>query len=493
MALTQSCSRRAAPALTREAFLTFDNLTGDASLDWIARAAPRMLEHDLTGVPKTIPLAVPTLRDAYLEHASRLVHGYYELRSGKLHFEIAVEDATGHRILQTTAEEGQPGEAMNRAADSLASGARPFPAPDAVAAAWGQGDFERAAKLDPGFALAWLSWAEQLSAQGDNARALEVAQRGLAQPQLDSPIDRGRLELAVATLRQDDAGRLEATRKLAGLIPYDPGLLTALAELDMSMRNFASGAQDYQRVFAANPGNTAVLNSLGYAQALAGDLDGARKSFQEYGRGPGENAVNSIDSLGEALFMNGKFDEAERQFLAAYQKDPKFVEGETLWKAAHARWLAGLGKATAADRLGASDQLADQYFALRAKAHDPLVTWRRANWLYETGRRQQAVDLLTHTQETTVGAAAAAKQQLQVWDNPQLVSEDLAKLEQAYRHSDPVNDGLARTLYAQALVHAGKTAEARELLKRWPLPVRDNSTLQSLMYPTFLELRKALD
>jgi tetratricopeptide (TPR) repeat protein len=447
-------------------------------------------------VPKTIPLSTPTVRDAYLEHAARLVHGYYEMRSGKLHFEIAVEDATNHRMLGTAAEDGQPEEAINRAAKSLAAGAREFPASPAAATAWGQGDFERAVALDPGFALAWLGWAQKLSAGGDNPGALEVLQRALTQPELDSSpalnskIDTARLELAAATLRQDDGARLEATRKLAQLIPYDPALLSSLGELDMAARNFAAAAQDYQLARQADPADFGLFNSLGYAQALAGNIDEARKAFEEYGRGPGEDAVNALDSLGEALFVNGKFDEAERQFLDAYKKDPKFLEGDAVWKAAHARWLASYERA---GNLEAANRIADQYFQDRAKARDPLLTWRRANWLYETGRRQQAVDLLMHAPENNPTAAAVAKQQLEVWNNPQPVTTDLGKLEEAYRRADPVNDGLPRVLYAEALLRAGRKKEARDLLQRWPLPVREESTLQSLLYPKYLELRKSLD
>ena len=98
-----------------------------------------------------------------------------------------------------------------------------------------------------------------------------------------------------------------------------------------------------------------------------------------------------------------------------------------------------------------------------------------------------------HAPESNPTAAAVAKQQLEVWNNPQPVTTDLGKLEEAYRHADPVNDGLPRVLYAEALLHAGRKKEARDLLQRWPLPMREESTLQALLYPKYLELRKSLD
>lgn len=494
LAATLSCRRPPAPEVTRVAFLTFENLTGDGSLDWIGQAAPRVLEHDLTGVDKTIPLAAPVLRDAYLEGASRLVHGYYEMRSGKLHFEIDIEDAASHRMLSTSGQDGQPGEAMNRAAKLIAAGASDFHASSDAVAAWGMGDYERAVMLDPGFALAWLNWTEQLASGGDKTRALEVAQRGLEQSPAASSeaaraaeIDRTQLELAAAALRQDDAAHLQAERRLSQLIPYDPAIRVALAEAENKARDFAAAAHDYQLAHQGAPHDADLLNSLGYAQALAGDLDAARKSFQEYGRGAGEASVNAFDSLGEALFINGKFDDAEQQFLNAYQKDPNFLQGLTLWKAAHARWLASPQDPR---NLAAADKIAERYFVARAEAHDPLMPLVNAQWLYETGRTKEAEEFLMH--QSAAATVAAAKQQLAVWNQPESFIPDLAKLEQAYQRSNPVNDGLARVLYADALLRVGRKDQARELLKRWPLPDREESPLQSLVYPKFLELRKQL-
>ena len=123
-----------------------------------------MLAHDLTGLPKTVALTAGAVRDAYLDRATRMVHGYFEMRSGKLHFEIEVEDAERHRMIQTAAEDGDTMDAMNRAARILDPGAHAFPTSPAAAAAWGQGQYQRAVTLDPNFAAAWLAWIEQSAA-----------------------------------------------------------------------------------------------------------------------------------------------------------------------------------------------------------------------------------------------------------------------------------------------------------------------------------------
>jgi hypothetical protein len=89
--------------------------------------------------------------------------------------------------------------------------------------------------------------------------------------------------------------------------------------------------------------------------------------------------------------------------------------------------------------------------------------------------------------------AANMERQRAVWRGEVHVPDDLNELRTVYKNMNPAADGLPRTLYAAALVKAGEADEARAVLKLWPLPESgSDSLLQSLMYPRFLELRKAL-
>jgi Tfp pilus assembly protein PilF len=467
------------------ALLKFENLTADPSLDWIATAAPRVLAAELTGGSHALPLRAENVRDAYLENATRLVHGYFDKRAGKLHFEVAVEDPDRHKMISNATAEGEPLAAMNSVVNSIVkagdSGARAFSTSNNPAvAAWGQGDFEQAVALDPDFGEAWLAWTEKLAAAGDSARAIEIAKQALARSGLRSAIERAQMELILATLENDNSGRKVALGKLAQLAPADPSPRLDLAKLEMASRHFPEAARAYRDAIQAGADDPNLQNSLGYAEALAGDLDAARQAFEQYGREPGQG-VNALDSLGEAYFINGKFNEAEQAFLAANAKDPGFLNGATLWKAAHASWLKG-------DLKGA-DALLQKFWENRIKTHDPLVVWRRANWLYATGRREQAVMLLTRTPPE---AGDVPRRQIALWNDPAAVPKDLNMLQQAYEHTDPVNDGLVRTFYASALLRAGHKAEARNLLTRWPLPETSDNLLQSLLYPQYLELKKEL-
>ena len=457
--------------------LRFDNLTGDPSLDWIATAAQNVLLQDFTGVRRLFPVPAGAAEDAYLEQATRFIHGYFDLRGGQPHFEVQVEDASRHKMIQSASAAGEPFAALGRLAKTLVPDARMFSTsnPEA-AAAWAHGDDSRAVSLDPGFGQAWQAWAESKAAAGDVSGALETCAAARAVPDRRFPIERARIELLSATLAHDQAKAVAALERLSSLAPDDPTVWGSLAQSDMNARRFPEAARAYTELLRTDPGNATAANLLGYAQAFTGNLDAARKAFDQYGRDPGQ-AVNALDSLGEAYFINGKFSEAEQAFLQAYAKDPNFLQGAPLWKAAHARWLQG--------DFPAADKMVERYLEARVKARDPLALWRRANWLYETGHQSQAVTLLMRA------PSDLAQRQLAVWENPDAaLPQDLERL---YESSPPASDGLPRTFYAAALLKAGRRDEARRLIARWPLPETGESLFQSLMYPRFLELKKTLE
>src|SRR5262249_11788334 len=137
-----------------------------------------------------------------------------------------------------------------------------------------------------------------------------------------------------------------------------------------------------QELLHRNPEEVFALNLLGYAQTFAGDFDGAQRSFEQYGREPEEEA-NARDSSGESMFMQGRFAEAEKSFLEAYNKHDARLGGDDLLKAAYARWLQG--------DLPKADELFGQYRIYRMETNDPVVFWREALWEYSTGRSAQAI------------------------------------------------------------------------------------------------------
>jgi len=480
-----ACSRSRTPAVERIAFLPFQNLTGDSALDWISSAGPKIVNDQLRGAAHTVPAQVGALRDAYGAGATQLAHGYVEKRRGPnskeaLHFELVVEDARTHKTLQTLASDGDPLPSFDRFAKQIDTGSHAFSStnPEAVAA-WAGGDYEKAVSLDPGFGAAWSSWVQTRVSAGDKPEAIEIAARALGQPSLQSPIDRAQLEFLSATLRQDEPGQERALTESARLMPHDVPLLKQIATREMSARRFSEAARYYQAVLQEDPDDVEMWNQLGYAQAFAGDLGAARKSFERYGRDPLHTA-NALDSLGEAAFLNGKFAEAEKSFRDSDAKSR--LNGADLLKAAYSRWLQG--------DLPGADQVFLQYMAFRGKQKDPLILWRQAVWEYSTGRTDAAIARLSNVTfaKTDLGGA-----QLALWKDPSKLPHDPALLKQAYERTPPVADGFARVFYAAALAEAGQKDEARKLIALWPLPGLENDPLlQSFVFPKYLELKRDL-
>jgi Flp pilus assembly protein TadD len=466
----------------RVAFLTVDNLSGDDSLSWMRDAIPVMAGTQLAGVGKIVPVRGSDSTDAARERAQHIVHGYFDQRGGKLHFEFSIEDAATHEMRPVIAEGGAL-EAATALSKAIDSGARPFSTSNAEAlAAWGRRDFARATELDPDFGQAWLDWVQSVGAVQPGV-AQEAAAKALARPTLRSEVDRARLQLLAAQLAKDDAGISKAGAELSAMLPKDGGLARMLGERESIARHYAEAVRLLQRAAAVEPEEFATLNTLGYAQFFAGDLEGARKSFQAYGKHPGQEA-NAADSEGEILFMAGKFTESENLFRKAHNLKPEMLQGGDLQKAAYARWLGG-------DMAGA-DRIFEEFLKYRLDNKDKITDWRRGVWYYATGRAPQAVTALEKIQGEI---APLAQQQIAFWANMTKIDQPVEVLEPLYRQATPPNDGLIRTLYARALWRANREAEAAQLAKLWPLPPQENGNeilVQGLQYPLYQELQKTL-
>ena len=439
-----------------------------------------MVESEIAGAPKISPLLVGTVSDAYRAGATSFLHVYFTKRAGSLRFEMETEDASRHKMVAVAAVDGSLLPALNAVAKKLAPAARPFSSSNADAvAAWGRGEYERAIGIDPDFGAAWLSWIEMLAARGDTAGAIDVAGRALARGTLRSEIDRARIEEASAALRKDTEAQEKALAALERLLPADTSLIETLARIEFGARRFSAAAEQYRKLLAVDPANASAMNSLAYAEAYAGNFDAARKAIDEYGRQPGQKP-NSLDSMGEIYFLQGRFKDAEKYFLEAQQADASLLSGADLLKAAYAHWLSG--------DLPGADLIAARYIEFRRNLRDPLLPWREATWQYATGRSAEAMAKLGRL---APNQKELAGRQTAVWRGEASLPTDLTALKEMYDRTAPSADGLVRTFYAAALLAAGRKDEARRMLALWPLPESGDALFQSLMYPKFLALRRA--
>jgi len=491
------CTKAPVRPVEKLALLPFENLTGDATLDWISSAAPAVLSNQLTGLPKVVIYTGAAVRDAYIQGATRVLHGYFSIRGGKPHFEASLEDLETRKIVQHYSNDAAVLPALDALAHTLDGGAKPFPVEDPLAVeGWikalkTQSGYEEAAARAPDFGLLYVTWAESLSLKNDREGALRVISQALARPTLKGAIDRARLELIKAELEGNVGARAEAFDKVAKLSPNDLAAVRGAAENNFRAHRYAAAIEGYRAALVLEPENFALLNQIGYSQALNGDLAAGKATLEDYSKKP-EQGANGADSLGEIHFYHGKFAEAEKYFLLSHEKNPTQTGGYDLYKAALAHWLSG-------DVAGAD--------AIHQKYIDYLT--KQVTGAPTVGPRE----LMQARSERTTGRADAAKRRLQ--DRPEyaallvLWNGDAAKLppsfallfakrfaeatelwKRAYEQSGPSTDALPRTMYAWCLSETGHKAEAKELLKYYAMPQQADGIFATLVYPRFLELRK---
>ncbi|MGE5568239.1 MAG: tetratricopeptide repeat protein [Rhodospirillales bacterium] len=411
-----SCSKQQ-PAARKIAILPFENLSADPQLDWAGSAFSELLTAQLSGVPHIAPLSLKSLRDVPATGADAVLQGYFSEAGGGLRVEAVLQDTAANRAEKTILAAGPPNAILEIAASlarQIDPGARPLPTRNQAALrAWLEGlegatdGFERAVAADPDFGAAYVSWAQRLASQGDRAGAKQVIASAAQRGSRIGAVERARLGVLAAALDGDGAARRRALVEMVRATPADVSLYRTLAQMDLTARSYTNAARWYEQALERDPGDAALLNEAGYAYAYARNLEAAKKALTRY-RELRPREANPLDSLGDVHFYLGRFAEAEQYYLEAYAKDPAFLSGAELHKAAWARLMAG-------DLQGARATF-DKFVQERQQQQDPLAPYRIAQWDYLTGRRRNAIERL----EKAVGPpdsplATLAAVQLSLW------------------------------------------------------------------------------
>ncbi|MGC9946626.1 MAG: hypothetical protein ABSF64_09695 [Bryobacteraceae bacterium] len=418
LACLTGCARRdRQQTVPQVAVLRFENLSGDASLDWMGRGFAEILSGELQGSHERYAIQYRALHsfDAALGRrpgapgissesagalaagANQMVYGGFSVVDGVLRASATEEDLATHKMVRVVWAGGPVGDGPIPVAEALArqfgethpfgtrnpQALRDFAAglesPDGAAAAQ---DFAQAAAADPDFGRAYVSWLDLALAQRNRADADRIVEQARAHQDRFSGIDRAALDLDAAALRGDFPAQLEARRELARLDPADPNRHRALAETLMSMRGYDEAIVEFRRALTIRPGDVVALNAMGYAAAYSGDLPTAIRVLRGYEQ-LRPNEPNPLDSLGDVHFALGHFKEAEQFYLAAHSKSPRFLNGGERLKAAQARLMTG-------DVAGAT-ALFNRYRMEREAAHDPNAAYHAAAWSWQTGARRAAI------------------------------------------------------------------------------------------------------
>jgi tetratricopeptide (TPR) repeat protein len=415
--------------------LRFENLTGDPSLEWTARAASEILSRSLAGVmsgpvlhsaalaraaatlgssPVAAPGASSEIGDARLAGATRVISGYVQKVGSGIRVEATERDLNSQQTLRSaTAEDSTPLGAVSKIAKQFSPNAQPYLTSDATAIrlyasgleSAGDEQLEQAVAADPNFGPAWAALAGRQLARGDRDGAKQTVARA-SRYHLDD-YDQATIDAANATLNNDRHTQVEALRRISALSPGDSVLLRTVAQSEMDVGEFAEAASSWNKLAAVLPNDPGAWNLLGYSRAYTGDYQGALNAMREYQR-LDPNGANPIDSIGDVYFLFRKYKEAAANYLAANAKDPEFMNHGELYKAAWAKFHAG-------DKSGA-ESLFGQFRFARDKTHDLTVPLFVADWLYRTGRSGDAIALLRAETQSGSTPKALVYSQLAIWD-----------------------------------------------------------------------------
>jgi Flp pilus assembly protein TadD len=474
----------------RIAILRFENLSSDTSLDWMGRAFSEVITRDLAVAPGwyTIPfdklhsldqalgsrpVAAPGISAernlALIVGANRIGYGQYWLHGGRIEAELTLEDpGSGTMIQQVTASAAamDPMAAASALARQVSRQAASYPTriPAAVKAYVSALEAPQldtmaqqltaAIAADPNYAAPYSRLAQIKLQRQDRTGAMATLQEGLSH-HTDMPgLEQARLEFEAASLAGDHKAAQSSLTAWARLTPNDPAVWQSMAQSSMNEHRYVDAERAYQRASAASPEDVSLLNQLGYAAAYAGDLNTATQALTRYQTlRPAE--VNPLDSLGDANLVLGRLREAEDLYRAVAKKDPSFLNGGDLFKAAVAHLMTG--------DVNGADVLAKQFTDYRASAGDKLVEFYKAQWAWISGRRKPAQESLTAFAKsveagTTHEAASEAYSQLAIWDVALGDRSEAQKMaDNAKRLAGPGTVGFAKL--AQFLAQPSAVAE----------------------------------
>jgi tetratricopeptide (TPR) repeat protein len=180
--------------------------------------------------------------------------------------------------------------------------------------------FQKAAKSDPEFALAYLYLAySDPSARGffENLQLAKTHSDHISQG------EQLLIESSLAAADGNPGRQRELLGKLAVMYPKDECVLFFWATAYFDQQMYDSAVIACERIVQLAPSYASPYNILGYSYRALGNLDSAARAFQEYVRLiPGD--PNPYDSYAELLTHMGHFEEAIQQYRLALKQDPTF-------------------------------------------------------------------------------------------------------------------------------------------------------------------------
>ncbi len=361
------------------AVITFENLTGDDSYDYLRRAIPNLL---ITSLEQSKHLKVITWERmgdlikqlgrggtevidhdlgfelCRLEGANALVTGSFVKAGAAFATDVKVLDCESKDLIVSTSSRGEGVDSIlmkqidELAAEILAGiepgdgtpeGARQ-PIAEVATASMDAYDYflrgrdsyerlynndarellEKAVALDPSFAVAhlYLAWThtrlrDRSERDGAFERAKEYSDRA-------TPRQRHYIDAAYArTIEQDLEKELRILHEIVRSYPDEKRAHHRLAGKYRAQGRLYQAIEEYNRVLELDPDYGWAINELAYMYTDVEDFEKASEYFERYAKAsPGD--ANPIDSMGELCFRMGRLDCAITHYEEALALKPDF-------------------------------------------------------------------------------------------------------------------------------------------------------------------------
>jgi tetratricopeptide (TPR) repeat protein len=177
-------------------------------------------------------------------------------------------------------------------------------------------EFEKAAKIDPNFAMAISQMAWLYKIFDRQKEYLEAKNRALAL--LDRVKDKEKIIINLGFARADEraADAARYTKELVDKFPDSFDSHEVLSAKYLSEMNYDKLIEENLILLKKKPNYMQSYNLLGYAYFYKGDYDKALENIEKYSDMAPDQA-NPHDSHGELLMNMGRYDEALIQFRMA--------------------------------------------------------------------------------------------------------------------------------------------------------------------------------
>jgi tetratricopeptide (TPR) repeat protein len=184
--------------------------------------------------------------------------------------------------------------------------------------------FQKAMKLDPGYAEVYYDLAGAVQQQGNADEAIVQYQKAL---QIRPAFMQALNNLGNVLLRK---GQLdEAITQYQKALQLNPDFTLSLCNLGNALQQkgrMDEAVAQYEKALKINPDYPDAINNLGSAYSQKGELD---KAVAQYEKALKINPdfANAHFNLGNALLQKGKLDEAILQYQKTLQDKPDFPTG----------------------------------------------------------------------------------------------------------------------------------------------------------------------